>query len=207
MPLKSCLEPPSLWTRSSISSNMICAGYMTGIGNTCAGDSGGPLIIPNESDAVILGVISFGAVFKMKKKSCRQKTNFIKTITISNFKIVNLLGEWRIVGTKLINLDGVWRSDSNWVVAVEKTKNSIKKLSISYKDKVLGVENNGHEEGTRVKLEIYKKNYDGQCWRREGIPGSDKFILQHCAFFKEVPKNSKKYLCADPAGKLIIDGN
>ena len=76
--LKSCLDPPSLWTTSHISSNMICAGYMTGFKNICPGDSGGPLIIPKESDAVVLGVLSFQMISARKKKRCRHKPYDLK---------------------------------------------------------------------------------------------------------------------------------
>ena len=71
MPLRSCLKPPSLWTQSDITSNMICAGYMTGYKNICNGDSGGPLIIPKESDAIVLGVVSFGNEAERYKKRCK----------------------------------------------------------------------------------------------------------------------------------------
>ena len=71
MPLRSCLNPPSLWTQSDITSNMICAGHMTGYKSPCNGDSGGPLIIPKESDAIVLGVFSFGVKRGIYKKRCK----------------------------------------------------------------------------------------------------------------------------------------
>ena len=101
----------------------------------------------------------------------------------------------------MINLDGVWRSDSNWVVPAENSKNTIKKLSFFDNDKVLGVENNGHAAGTRVHEEIPIKNHSGQCWTRINDDNdSKKFVLLHCG--------STNYLCAaaDAPNKVIIDG-
>ena len=95
-----------------------------------------------------------------------------------------------MVGTKLINLGNLWTSRSNWIIPLEGTRYTIRN---SDRDRVLGVENNGNEAGTRVIEEIHKHNDEGQYWLRKG------------SYFQHSP--SGKYLCAEAAHKLIIDGN
>lgn len=46
---------------TSITDQMICAGYDEGGKDSCQGDSGGPLVCSNDGSAVITGVVSFGA--------------------------------------------------------------------------------------------------------------------------------------------------
>lgn len=46
---------------STITDNMICAGYSEGGKDSCQGDSGGPMFIQSGSGYIQLGVVSFGA--------------------------------------------------------------------------------------------------------------------------------------------------
>ena len=115
------------------------------------------------------------------------------------------LGEWRILNNnKLMNLGNRWTSNSHWQIPAENSKNVITNLK---RNTVLGVENNQHEAGASVHEEIYRNDYDGQCWLRKGISGSDTFVFEHCSYSEEIPEKSKKYLCAESSSKLIIDGN
>jgi V8-like Glu-specific endopeptidase len=43
-----------------ITTNMICAGYMSGGSDSCAGDSGGPLISYDSGEAYLVGITSWG---------------------------------------------------------------------------------------------------------------------------------------------------
>ena len=132
------------------------------------------------------------------------KINFIRATAINISKIINSLGQWRMVNNRLINQGNRWSSNSLWVIPAENSKNTIANRN---RNTVLGVENDGHEAGTRVNEEIYRDNYDGQCWLKKGISGSDIFEFEHCAYSKEIPESSKTYLCAESPYKLIIDGN
>ena len=112
-----------------------------------------------------------------------------------------------MVDNKLINLDNLWTSNSVWAIPAENSKDTITNLKTN---KVLGVENNRHEVGTRVNEESYIDYYDGQCWLRKGISGipyGSNFVFEHCSYSEEIPEKSKKYLCAESSHKLIIDGN
>ena len=55
-----CANPHTVHETSSITSNMICAGYLEGGKGVCYGDSGGPLMVPSNESAVIYGIVSFG---------------------------------------------------------------------------------------------------------------------------------------------------
>ncbi len=43
-----------------VTTNMICAGYMSGGSDSCAGDSGGPLISYDSGEAYLIGITSWG---------------------------------------------------------------------------------------------------------------------------------------------------
>lgn len=45
---------------SSITDNMLCAGYQAGGKDSCSGDSGGPLFVNTGSGTAIVGIVSFG---------------------------------------------------------------------------------------------------------------------------------------------------
>lgn len=45
---------------SQVTSNMLCAGYISGGKDSCSGDSGGPLFIGTGSGYALIGIVSFG---------------------------------------------------------------------------------------------------------------------------------------------------
>ena len=60
-----CIRPHTIWDSNLVTSNMVCAGNQTdgGVGS-CIGDAGGPLVVPDSSDAdlaVLYGLVSWGA--------------------------------------------------------------------------------------------------------------------------------------------------
>lgn len=65
-----------------ISDNMICAGYKRGRVDSCAGDSGGPLLFENKNKWFIYGITSFGEGCGKKKKYgiYAKVPNFVKWI-------------------------------------------------------------------------------------------------------------------------------
>ena len=69
IPNVKCIKPHTSYESSAITSNMICAGGrvfdggLSGAGDACGGDSGGPLIIPKsdtDDTAMLVGIVSFG---------------------------------------------------------------------------------------------------------------------------------------------------
>jgi len=63
IPNAKCVKPHTNYPSNLITSNMICAGLLTGEVDSCQGDSGGPLAVPRSSTddtAVIYGVVSWG---------------------------------------------------------------------------------------------------------------------------------------------------
>jgi len=58
-----CVKPHTNYPSNWITSNMVCAGYLTGGKDSCQGDSGGPLVVPKTSSddtAIVYGVVSWG---------------------------------------------------------------------------------------------------------------------------------------------------
>lgn len=57
VPMTDCM---SVYENYYITSNMFCAGYRGGRIDSCAGDSGGPLLCQRENQWVVYGITSFG---------------------------------------------------------------------------------------------------------------------------------------------------
>ena len=60
-----CIRPHTLYDSNRITSNMVCTGNQEdgGVG-PCIADAGGPLVVPDSSDAdlaVLYGLVSWGA--------------------------------------------------------------------------------------------------------------------------------------------------
>ena len=59
-----CIKPHTVYDSNLVTSNMVCAGNQEdgGVGS-CIGDAGGPLVVPDSSDAdlaVLYGLVSWG---------------------------------------------------------------------------------------------------------------------------------------------------
>lgn len=62
------------WT---ITSNMLCAGYVNQPKDTCQGDSGGPLFIQNGQDWLQIGLVSFGGLCATSYGVYTQVANYL----------------------------------------------------------------------------------------------------------------------------------
>ena len=60
IPIVSKSECNNVYKDYYISENMFCAGYQGGRIDTCAGDSGGPLLCQKDGRWTIYGITSFG---------------------------------------------------------------------------------------------------------------------------------------------------
>ncbi|KAG9509990.1 Plasma kallikrein, partial [Fragariocoptes setiger] len=82
VPIVSADDCRNVYKDYTISDNMLCAGYKRGRVDTCAGDSGGPLLVQRQNKWHVFGVTSFGeGCGKQGKYGIYSKTsNFVDWI-------------------------------------------------------------------------------------------------------------------------------
>lgn len=82
VPIANISDCRSVYEDYYISNNMMCAGYRTGRVDSCAGDSGGPLLFQRRNRWFIFGITSFGEGCGRKGKYgiYSKVTNFVKWI-------------------------------------------------------------------------------------------------------------------------------
>ena len=68
-----CIKPHTFYDSNLVTSNMVCTGnQQAGEVSPCFGDAGGPLVVPDSSDAdlaVLYGLVSWGASICAQAKS------------------------------------------------------------------------------------------------------------------------------------------
>lgn len=80
VPIASVADCKKVYDDYFISKNMVCAGYKRGRVDSCAGDSGGPLLFEREGQWFVYGITSFG-------EGCGRKGKFGIYAKVPNFAV------------------------------------------------------------------------------------------------------------------------
>jgi len=55
-----CIYDTEIPKKHNVTENMLCAGYLKGGKDACTNDSGGPLVLQDDGNDLLVGIVSWG---------------------------------------------------------------------------------------------------------------------------------------------------